>query len=144
MKIDLETSIKFLRALRPSGPINLTAIVPGGRTYSATFLKPEEAQSWIEKHADKAGIYFAVNPAAQPSGAGGRVNKRDIDRIEYVHVDIDVDKDGRSKAAVADQLDASVVIDTAGPLCAHHRYRGGEVVSLRVTPEERKSDVVIG
>lgn len=118
MKIDLETSIKFLQAFRPAGPINLTAIVPGGRTYSTTFIKPEEARSWIEKHADKAGIYFAVNPAAKPTGAGGRVNKRDIDRIEYVHVDIDVDKDGRSKDAVADQLDASVVIDSGGGLAA--------------------------
>ena len=118
MDLDLDTSIEFLRSLRPNGPVNLTAIVPGGQIHSAAFSDPESARTWIERHADKAGIYFSVNPAAKPTGSGGRVTKQDIDRIEYVHVDIDVDKDGRSKDAVAAKLDASIVIDSGGGLAA--------------------------
>lgn len=131
MKIDLEASIEFLQALRPDGPWNLAAIVPDGTIKSATFTTPEKARAWIVKHADKAGIYFTVNPASEPTGSGGRVNKQDIDRIEYVHVDIDVDKDGRPKEAVAGQLDASLVIDSGGGLAALWRLDA----PLPVTPE---------
>ena len=118
MNPDLDTSIGFLRFLRPNGPVNLTAIVPNGQIHSATFSEPESARAWIGKHVDKASIYFSVNPAAKPTGSGGRVNRQSLDRIEYVHVDIDVDKDGRSKDAVADALDASIVIDSGGGLAA--------------------------
>lgn len=131
MKIDLESSLEFLQKLRPSGPWNLTAIVPDGRIQSATFKNPEEARAWITKHADKAGIYFGANPASNPTGSGGRVNKQDIDRIEYVHVDIDVDKDGRAKDDVAGQLDASLIIDSGGGLAALWRLDK----PLPVTPE---------
>src|SRR5690606_25406401 len=67
----------------------------------------------------------------KPTGSGGRVNKQDIDLIEFVHVDIDVDKDGRSKETVAADLDASLVIDTGGGLAALWRLDE----PLPVTPD---------
>ena len=97
---------------------------PDGPIKSANFETPDEARAWIAKHAGKAGIYFTVNPASKATGSGGRLNKQDIDRIEFVHVDIDVDKDGRAKDDVASQLDASMVIDSGGGLSLIHIWEG--------------------
>ena len=117
MTIDLDTALRFLQDLRPAGPWNLTAIQPDGPIASATFTDPDSARAWLRKHA-KSNLYFGVNPSSKPTGKGGRANKETLDRIEFIHADIDVDKDGRDKTSVADQLDATVVIDSGGGLAA--------------------------
>lgn len=128
-KPDRDTSIAFLEAFRPSGAINLTAIVPDGPIASATFTEPEAARAWIDARRDTANLYYVINPAPEPTGAGGRVNKPDIPVIENQHVDIDVDKQDNDlsleerKAEARERLEYSdhpptFIIDTGGGLQA--------------------------
>lgn len=89
---DIESAIKFLKALRPDGPWNLSAIVADGPISSATFTDAEKARAWIEKHASSANMHYSANPSVLPSGGGGRVRKNDIEVIEFLHGDFDLDK----------------------------------------------------
>lgn len=129
---DLDAAIGFLEAFAPDGPINLTAITPDGPVVSKTFAKPEQARPWLVKHAGHANIHFVVNGSAEPTGAGGRVNKEDIEWIGWQYCDVDLDKldeghplfglslDERKAAKLA-ELEAAdnpptMIIDTGGGL----------------------------
>lgn len=89
---DIDTAIAFLKALRPRGPWNLTALVPDGPVYSETFTDLKKARAWLTKHAGSANLHYTANPAASPTGKGGRVRKEDIGAIAFLHGDYDVDK----------------------------------------------------
>jgi hypothetical protein len=89
---DLNAAIAFLKALRPRGPWNLSAMVPDGPVASATFTDAKKARAWLEKHADRANLHYSANPSKAPTGAGGRMRKRDVEKIEFLHGDFDVDK----------------------------------------------------
>ena len=89
---DVDTAIAFLKALRPDGPWNLTAIVPDGPVQSASFTDAAKARTWLADRVGKANLHYCPNPASSPSGRGGRVRKDDLDRIEFLHGDFDVDK----------------------------------------------------
>jgi hypothetical protein len=89
---DIESAIKFLKALRPAGPWNLTAIVADGPISSGTFTDAQKARVWIAKHAGSANMHYSANASGLPSGGGGRVRKNDIEVIEFLHGDFDVDK----------------------------------------------------
>ena len=132
MELDLDTTIGFLQTLRPAGPWNLTAIVPDGPVHSATFSEPDKTRAWLKKHAN-ANLYFVINPASKPTGSGGRVNRIDLDHIEFLHADIDRFV-GRSKDSVAEQLDATMIIDSGGGLAALWRLDE----PMPVTPENRE------
>lgn len=121
--------VEFLEAFRPNGPWNLTAIVPDGPVASATFSDPERARAWIGERRDTANIYYVVNPAPDPTGSGGRVNKPDIPVIENLHVDVDCDKQDNELPLDARKADArermeqaahppTFIIDTGGGLQA--------------------------
>ena len=119
----------FLMALRPNGPWNLTAIIPDGPIASATFTEADKALAWIDARHDSANIYYVVNSAPAPSGAGGRVNKPDVTMVENLHVDIDVDKQDNDlpldqrKTVARERLEQAAnpptfIIDTGGGLQA--------------------------
>lgn len=128
-RADIDKTISFFEALRPHGPLNLTAITPDGPIASATFTDARRARPWLERHAGRANIHFTANPASEPTGAGGRVNKDDVETIEFIHCDIDVDKQdndlslGERKAAALAGLEAAehpptFIIDSGGGLQA--------------------------
>ena len=89
---DIDAAIAFLKALRPRGPWNLTALIPDGPVRSGSFTDLKKARAWIEKHAASANIHYTPNPASTPSGRDGRVRKLDIEAIEFLHGDYDLDK----------------------------------------------------
>ena len=141
MELDLDTTTKFLQTLRPGGPWNLTSITPDGPIASATLRDAEQARAWLSKHA-RTNLYFAANPCSKPTGRGGRGNKAGLDEIQYVHVDIDVDKltDTQSlddrKVAALERLEAAdsaptLVSDSGGGLQALWRLEA----PLPPTPE---------
>lgn len=59
---DLDVAVEFLRALRPGGPWNLTAIVPDGPIYSATFTDPRKTRNWLARYVDHANLHFTAIP----------------------------------------------------------------------------------
>ncbi|MBL8577725.1 MAG: AAA family ATPase [Mesorhizobium sp.] len=142
-KADLDTAIAFLKALRPKGPWNLTAITPDGPVTSATFTDAAKARAWMEKRAGKANLHYVPNPAPKPTGKAGRAHKGDVPVFEFLHADIDVDKAdslgdislARRKDMVRDQLDAltppTLLVDSGGGLQALWRL----AEPLPATPE---------
>src|SRR5690606_30374345 len=89
---DIDAAIEFLEELRPDGPWNLSAITPDGPIASDSFFDQKMARIWIAKHARNANIHYTANYALQPTGRGGRVTKKDIQLIEFLHGDFDLDK----------------------------------------------------
>ncbi|MBL8578360.1 MAG: AAA family ATPase [Mesorhizobium sp.] len=143
IKHDLDSTIAFLEQFQTGGPWNVTSIHPDvpGKVISATFSDPVKARAWLERHAD-TNLYFASASAPKPSGKGGRVTKPDIPFIEYIHGDLDVDKDDNAltldqrKARKRAELDASEVpptftIDSGGGLAVLMRLDE----PLEATPE---------
>jgi hypothetical protein len=143
---DLDTSLSFLTALREHGPWNLTAIEPDGPVHSATFTDRAKMRGWLERHVGHANLHFVANPAPNPSGAGGRVRKQDLGRIEFLQGDFDLDKlpedhplaasthDQRKSAVELDmemQNEPSFLIDSGAGLQGLWRL----AESLEVTPE---------
>jgi hypothetical protein len=128
IKPDLATTVAFLREKRSNGPWCLTAIVPDGPLYSATFTDADKARAWLAKHAGTANLHYSPNLVRKATGKGGRVRKADVEMLEFVHADIDVDKadslgdislDER-KTVVLDQLQAwdapTLAVDSGGGL----------------------------
>lgn len=82
-------AIDFLRKWDPEGPWVLTAIIPDGKTETATFKAdawPDAAQ-WIEARQGNKNIYFHVNPTRR--ALDNKASKEDIARLAWLHVDID-------------------------------------------------------
>jgi hypothetical protein len=60
-------AVKFLQLLYPQGPWVLTAIVPDGRTTTATFTDPERAREFIAEHNNNGeNVYYSINPTKRP------------------------------------------------------------------------------
>lgn len=120
---DLDVAIEYLKSIRPSGPWNLTAIVPAGPVSSATFTDAGKARAWLAKHAGRANLHYTANPASTPTGKSGRAQKADIEMIEFLHGDFDLDKlpDGAPlafhpmhtrKAIIADDMELGEMVPT--------------------------------
>lgn len=82
-------AIDFLRRWSPEGPWVLTAIVPDGRTDTATFTPASWAKcvEWIESHQGKRNLYFHVNPVRRAMDV--KASKEDMARLAWLHVDMD-------------------------------------------------------
>jgi len=89
MKHDTKASIAFLQRWAPEGPWVLTAIIPDGKTETATFNATEYAKAaeWIERSQGLKNIYFHVNPTRR--ALDNKASKEDIARLAWLHIDID-------------------------------------------------------
>ncbi|MGX2039249.1 primase-helicase family protein [Methylocaldum sp. MU1018] len=89
LKHDTSAAIDFLRRFHPDTFWVLTAIIPDGKTETVTFTpeKANEAARWIEGHQGKRNLYFHVNPVRRPLDV--KASKEDIERLAWLHVDID-------------------------------------------------------
>lgn len=91
--VRLDETMDFLFALRPSGPWNVMAIAPDvAGVESATFIDALKARKWLAERAKSKNLYYLPSPAPKPSGANGRANRGDVSEVQYLHVDIDLDK----------------------------------------------------
>jgi hypothetical protein len=135
--IDLDVAMKFLRAVRPTGPWNLTAIAPDvAGAESVVHVDEAKARAWLAQRATSKNLYYLPNPAPQPTGANGRANRGDVTEVQYLHLDLDLDKlppdhiwaklglaDRKAQAlqmlhAFSEPGAPSLVVDTAGGLQA--------------------------
>jgi hypothetical protein len=94
----VDAALKFLQRLRPGGPWLLLSIsVDQGRTIAQSCTTPEEVENFIQRDnvaregRGARGIYYSVNPTS--AAIDKKPTKRDIDAVEYLHVDADPDKD---------------------------------------------------
>lgn len=86
---DTAAALDFLRRWSPDADWCLTAIIPDGKTETATFKPTEEekARAWIEANQGKRNIYFHVNPVRQALQV--KASKEDVARLAWLHIDID-------------------------------------------------------
>lgn len=91
MKGDTKASIEFLQKFSPEGNWVLTSILPDGKTTTATFSDPSNAAKWIDDRQGVENIYFHVNPTIYPMIT--KASKEDIQRVAWLHVDIDPKQD---------------------------------------------------
>lgn len=86
---DTAAAIDFLRRWSPEESWCLTAIVPDGRTDTATFKPSEEdiANEWIEARQGRKNLYFTVNPIRDRKTS--KPKKPDMAAFRALHVDID-------------------------------------------------------
>jgi len=78
----------------------LTAIVPDGRTTTATFSEPESAREFIAEHnGDGENVYYSINPTK--GHLQSKASKQDIAKVVYLHVDADPGDDESPKEAKA-------------------------------------------
>ena len=102
-------AMDFLKALRPSGPWTLSAIVPdgNGEVPTCTFTDTKQVQAWVERWIGKANIYYQPNRTSEVTK---KARAEDLTTLEFAHVDIDTDADGNrlttdeQKAAVVELL----------------------------------------
>jgi hypothetical protein len=91
VKDDVASPIDYLKALYPEGPWVLTAIVPDGPVTTRTFARTDDsaAREFVREHIVEQNIHYSINP---PKGAlSKKAKKNDIDRVEFLHVDVDPD-----------------------------------------------------
>lgn len=88
-KPNTKAAIEFLKQFRPEGPWVLTSIIPDGKTTTKTFpaSRWSEAATWIDERQNKENIYYNLNPTRR--ALDSKSSKEDIERMEYLHVDID-------------------------------------------------------
>ncbi len=89
IKHKTKDAIDFLKRWSAEGPWVLTAIVPDGKTETATFTPDawQRAAAWIEENQGKRNLYFHVNPVRRAMTV--KASKEDIARLAWLHVDID-------------------------------------------------------
>lgn len=89
IKHSTKSTIEFLNRWCPEGPWVLTAIIPDGITDTKTFTPNAwgKAADWIEDYQGKRNLYFHVNPVR--CSLDVKASKEDIDRMAWLHVDID-------------------------------------------------------
>lgn len=91
--INLDETMQFLRHVRENGPWNVTAIGPDRPgAESIVLIDEHEARKWLAARVKTQNLYYLPNPAPQPTGANGRANKGDVSEVQWLHIDIDVDK----------------------------------------------------
>ncbi len=105
IKLDTDKLKEFIGKCRPAGLFNVCFIDPTKKSGMTghTFLIPDKLNQCV-KYAlaeNKGGknTYFSVNPPL--SIKHGKLSGKDINAIEYAHVDIDpdIEKNGNYKAA---------------------------------------------
>ena len=91
MKNETLSAIAFLKLFRPNETWLLTAITPDGPIETKAFDPTDEkgVGKWIEARNGKKNLYFHVNPV-KPETVG-KATKEDVQRVEYLHVDIDAE-----------------------------------------------------
>jgi hypothetical protein len=89
IKHDTASAIDFLRRWSPEGPWVLTAIIPDGKTETATFQAADAAKAakWLDQYQGHRNLYFHVNPTRR--GLDVKASKEDVARLCWLHVDID-------------------------------------------------------
>jgi hypothetical protein len=90
---------KFLEKLRPGGPWVLTAIVPDGKTTTATVYTADQVEAFVRKHNGKRNLYYSVNPTRAPLNK--KAAKTDIIAIEFILTDCDPRDDETPEQAKA-------------------------------------------
>ncbi|MBB3332737.1 hypothetical protein BDK63_003640 [Halomonas campaniensis] len=127
---DTPAAIDFLRRWSPDTSWCLTAIVPDGKTETATFRPSEEekAATWIEARQGVKNLYFHVNVTRDRHTS--KPKKPDMAAFRALHVDIDPaagedfeEERQRIAGILGDNLPEgipapSVVIDSGGGLQA--------------------------
>lgn len=86
-------ALEFLRQLRPEGPWLLTAISSAERrrpeTRAFQVSEPQQATDWlVAMDAERRNVYYHVNPASDPA-VQSKLEKADVGRVEYLHIDVD-------------------------------------------------------
>ena len=123
---DTAAALDFLRRWSPDADWCLTAIIPDGKTETATFKPSEEekAAAWIEGRQGHKNLYFHVN--ATRGRRTSKPKKPDMAAFRAFHVDIDPaagedfeEERQRIAAMLSDNLPEgipapSVVIDSGG------------------------------
>lgn len=127
---DTAAALDFLRRWSPDADWCLTAIIPDGKTETATFKPSEEekARAWIEARQGTKNIYFHVNVTRGHHTS--KPKKPDMAAFRALHVDIDpaagedfAEERQRIAGMLADKLSEgipapSVVVDSGGGLQA--------------------------
>jgi hypothetical protein len=79
----------FLHQLRPEGPWVITSIVPDDSICTRSFANRAEAQRFVVRENDAAGVYYTVNVTKRLMDS--KPKKADIAEVEYLHLDADPD-----------------------------------------------------
>lgn len=127
----LEETAAFIPVARPRGYIALTAIPPErGPTHTVTVRADEVdvAMRWLEEHsAAGRNLYWTVNPTRERITS--KASKRDIENLDWIHVDIDpvdgADPAEAREAALAlllrFKLQPTLTLDSGGGIQAFFR-----------------------
>ena len=112
---EVNASVSSLNKFRPGGPWVLTSIVPDGRITTTTFRADQEPllREWLHSHAGYENIYFQVN-ATGDKNVTKKTTKADIIAAEWLHVDIDGDREAAESALKSFRPPPQVVIDSGG------------------------------
>lgn len=83
-------AVAFLERMYPVGPWALTSIQTDRKAIETVTFYPrnvDDCERWIESWNGKRNIYFHVNPVRYE--VTSKAERTDIDRVCYLHVDID-------------------------------------------------------
>src|SRR5690606_13745160 len=119
-------AIDFLKKWSPDADWCLTAIVPDGKTETATFSPAEEekAAAWIEQRQGRKNIYYHVSSTR--TRLTSKAKKEDMAAFRAFHVDVDPaagedfdEERQRIRRMLTDKLPEgvpapSVIIDSGG------------------------------
>ena len=95
---DPSKAIEFLRRLKPEGPWALTAIKPDGPTTTRVLNNDEQVQAFVREQNKTKNVYYSVN-TPKPT-ITKKANKKEIISVDFLHVDVDPDKDETSEAFI--------------------------------------------
>jgi hypothetical protein len=94
------TPTEFLQKWNPAGPWNLVAIHPmTGAIQAYTYVNLDYAGDWIKKLNGTWNLYFTVNSLIEP--IDNKPARANIKSMDWLHVDIDVDKNESLKDGLA-------------------------------------------
>jgi predicted P-loop ATPase len=110
-KGDTSQTVKFLQALRPSGPWCLVGIIPDGPTTTVTAHTADEIDEFVRQHNGKRNIYYSPNPLR--SNIKKKASKTDVAAVEFLLGDLDPQDDETPEAAKSRYL--KLIEDGRGP-----------------------------
>ncbi|MGB3499991.1 MAG: AAA family ATPase [Mesorhizobium sp.] len=135
-QIEPNDSIGFLKFIDPVGWHNLVAISPEGAVEGRTFEPGSWSQmaDWIRARNGTKNLYYSPNEPG-PGAPHNKLSKTDIDRIRFLHVDLDPDKskpfedERRSllktvELLKADSIAPSAIVDSGGGVQALWKVDG--------------------
>lgn len=91
LRPEYSKSFEFLRLIYPNGPWKLTAIsVDKKKIDSRTFDPGEEGEmaTWLKLH-EQRNLYYCVNPPIDSARDNKKLEKAEIARVHFLHVDVD-------------------------------------------------------